>query len=268
MTLRAELGSGSPDTTADIPADELLQQVIDHELTADKEDLSRWMFESRAQGKGHDGTKEVIQTKQGQLFRTLSLNGKPLTEQQQKKEDARIRRIVDSHGSGESERRNAHDARQAEQLLAILPKALLPSYGQRRGDLVELNFKPNPKFHPTSRQARVFRAMEGSIWVNAKEDRLAEIDGHLIQRVDFGGGILGHLDKGGEFHVTQSEVAPGHWEVTQIRVDMKGRVLFFKTIGVQENETRSNFHRVPDSLTLAEAAKRLSDGSSKETGGS
>jgi hypothetical protein len=75
--------------------------------------------------------------------------------------------------------------------------------------------------------------------------------------VKFGGGLLGHLDKGGEFHVKQSEVSPGYWEITLLHVNMHGKALFFKTIVVQENEIRTNFQRVPDNLTLSEAAEQL-----------
>jgi hypothetical protein len=38
---------------------------------------------------------------------------------------------------------------------------------------------------------------------------------------------------------------------------MKGKALLFKTIGVQETENHSDFQRVPDDLTLAEAAGML-----------
>jgi hypothetical protein len=61
------------------------------------------------------------------------------------------------------------------------------------------------------------------------------------------------LDKGSRFEVRQEEVAPGHWEMTLLMVDMKGKALLFKTIDVQETENHSDFHRVPDDLTLAEA---------------
>jgi len=69
--------------------------------------------------------------------------------------------------------------------------------------------------------------------------------------------LLGHLDEGGEFHVRQSEVAPSFWEVTLLYVNMHGRVLFFKTIAVQQDEVRSNFQRVADNMTLSEAAEEL-----------
>lgn len=64
-------------------------------------------------------------------------------------------------------------------------------------------------------------------------------------------------DKGGAFRVKQAEVAPGHWDITLLHVNMHGRALFFKTISVQQDEMRSNFCRVPDNLTLPQAAEKL-----------
>jgi hypothetical protein len=139
----------------------------------------------------------------------------------------------------------------------MLPDAVTARYGERQGDLVEILFEPNPKFHPSSHEAAVFHSMAGRIWVDTSQNRLAEIEGHLIKNVKFGGGLLGHLQKGGEFHVKQSEVAPGYWEITLLHVNMHGKALFFKTIAVQENEIRTNFRRVPDNLTLSEAAEQL-----------
>jgi hypothetical protein len=99
--------------------------------------------------------------------------------------------------------------------------------------------------------------MQGEMTVDAKQNRLAGIRGHLIADVKLGGGLLGRLDKGGKFEVRQVEVAPGQWEMIALGVDMKGKALLFKTIGVQQSENHSDFHRVPDDLTLAEAADIL-----------
>jgi hypothetical protein len=99
--------------------------------------------------------------------------------------------------------------------------------------------------------------MEGEITVDIKEERLAALSGHLVEDVKFGGGLLGHLDKGSEFEVKQAEVAPGQWEMTVLDVDMKGKALLFKTIDVQETENHSDFRRMPDDQTLAEAAGTL-----------
>jgi hypothetical protein len=64
--------------------------------------------------------------------------------------------------------------------------------------------------------------MEGEMTIDTKQQRLAALNGHLVEDVKFGGGLLGHLDKGGRFEVRQTEVAPGHWEMTALNVDMKG----------------------------------------------
>jgi hypothetical protein len=65
------------------------------------------------------------------------------------------------------------------------------------------------------------------------------------------------LDPGGTFDVRQEEVAPNHWEITFLKVNMKGKALFFKTINVQQNEMRSHFHQVPETLTLMQAMDLL-----------
>ncbi|HET6181241.1 MAG TPA: hypothetical protein VFE61_30265 [Candidatus Sulfotelmatobacter sp.] len=120
-----------------------------------------------------------------------------------------------------------------------------------------MTFKPNPHFRPPSHEAAVFHATEGVLWVNAKQLRLAEISGHLTRPVKFAGGVLGHLDAGGQFYVKQEEVQPGYWELAALNVSMEGKALFFKTIGVQQKMERSGFRRVPDDLTAAQVAKLL-----------
>jgi hypothetical protein len=86
---------------------------------------------------------------------------------------------------------------------------------------------------------------------------LVALNGHLMADVKFGGGLLGHLNKGSTFEVGQTEVMPGHWEMTALHVNMEGKALLFKTIEVQVTENHSDFHRVPDNLTLEEAAEIL-----------
>ena len=99
--------------------------------------------------------------------------------------------------------------------------------------------------------------MAGEVWVDAKQQRLVSINGHLINEVKFVGGLLGHLEKGGQFTVTRTEVAPAHWEVTEMTVNMQGKALLFKTISVQQKELHRNFERVPDGLTSADAVAIL-----------
>jgi hypothetical protein len=139
----------------------------------------------------------------------------------------------------------------------VLYDVFVFSYASRQGDLVTLNFTPNPTFQPPSLEARVFHGMEGEMTVDTKQERLVALNGHLIDDVKFGFGVLGNLDRGSTFEIGQTQVIPGHWEMTALHVNMKGKALLFKTIGVQVTENHCDFHRVPDDLTLEEAADIL-----------
>jgi hypothetical protein len=170
------------------------------------------------------------------------------------RESQRMQRLV-SHPEEQRKLQQASNkkAEQGARLFRVLPDEFVFAYVGRQENLVTLTFRPNPNFQPSSLEARVFYCMEGEMTVDTKQERLAEINGHLMEDVKFGGGLLGHLDKGGQFHVRQAENAPGHWEMTIVSVDMKGKALLFKTIGAHETENHSDFQRVPDDLTLAEA---------------
>ena len=241
-----------------LPAGELLRRVVNSELKAQANDHSHWMFQVKAGVSGKEEEKVVVQTREGYLDRLRFVNGQRITPEQEKQEDQRIARFLKKPDEQKKQRRaQEQDARKTERLFKMLPDAVSARYGERQGELVEILFEPNRNFHPPSHEAAVFHAMAGRIWINTRENRLVEIDGHLTRGVKFGGGLLGHLDKGGEFHVKQSEVAPGLWEITLLQVNMHGKALFFKTIAVQENEIRTNFQRVPDNMTLSEAAERL-----------
>ena len=49
----------------------------------------------------------------------------------------------------------------------------------------------------------------------------------------------------------------GYWELAVLDVDMKGKALFFKTIGVQEETKRTMFRKLRDDLTAAQGANLL-----------
>jgi len=241
-----------------VPAGELLRRTVDRELSAQAHDHSQWMYQVSVREAGKQETKVVIETPEGDLERLRAVNGRPITAEQEEREDRRLENAIHNRRERRAlKREKEEDAQRAENLFKVLPEAVTARYGKHDGDLVEIDFAPNPHFRPRSRESAVFRGMEGQIWIDTRQNRLAEIDGHLFENIKFGGGLLGHLDKGGEFHVKQSEVAAGYWEVTLMHVNMRGKALFFKTIGVQQDENRSNFRQVPDNLTLSKAREEL-----------
>ena len=239
-------------------AGEVLRKAVNSELKAQSNDHSRWMYQEKAKDAGKEQVKWIVETREGDLDRLWSVNGRPITREQQKLEDRRIEDLLHKPDRRRKRQRaQREDAQQTERLFKMLPDAVTARFEEHKGGLVELLFQPNPNFRPSSHEAAVFHAMEGRIWIDERENRLAEIEAHLIRPVKFYGGLLGHLDEGGTFNVKQSEVAPGHWEITLLHVNMHGKALFFKTISVQQNAIRSDFRPVPANITLAQAADEL-----------
>ena len=263
MTAAILLGSmtlaQSAPGSQEVSADELARRVVANELKFQDEDHAQWAYRQEKEEAGKKQTKRTIETKDGDLSRLLAINDHPLTAKQLQKENQRIQELV----SNPTEQRRLQRARNTEteqgrRLFKMLADAFVYSYAGREGGLIKLSFRPNPNFQPPSLEARVFHDMEGELWVDAKQERLAAMNGRLTGDVKFGGGLLGHLNKGGHFEVRQEEVAAGHWEMAAMAVDMKGKALFFKTINVQQTETRNDFQRVADDLTLTQAADILS----------
>ena len=237
----------------------LVRRVVANELKAEQQDHSHWSFRLKTRkANGQTEVDDVVETSEGDLQEPILINGRGLTPEQKKKANEQIQQLVrDPTELRKSRAQEDEDTSRSQQLLKMLPDAFNFSYGRKRGNLVELKFSPNPKFNPSTHEAEVFHAMKGSLWVDSKQDRLEEISGRLIREVKFDGGLLGHLDQGGIFDVKQANVAPGYWELTRLKVQMKGKALFFKTIGVQQNDTRSNFKQVPDNLSVSQAAEML-----------
>jgi hypothetical protein len=239
-------------------ANELARKVVTNELKFQDEDHGHWMYRLEKEESGRKQVEQILETNRGSLGRLLSIGGHPLDAKQQQKENRRMQRLV-SHPDEQLKLQQASNkkAEQGARLFNVLPDMFVFSYAGRHGDLVTLTFRPNPNFRPPSLEARVFHEMQGEMTVDIKQERLAALNGHLMEDVKFGAGLLGHLDKGGTFEVRQAEVAPGQWEMIVLDVDMKGKALLFKTVGAHETENHSDFHRVPDNLTLAEAVDML-----------
>jgi len=252
-TTLSQSGSGSPG----VSANDLARRVITNELKF-QDDHTNWMYRLEKEQYGKKQVEEIIETREGSLSRLLSIDDRPLTAKQQEEEDQRAQELMTSR-SAKRKLQRALDAEtlQGRRLFKMLPDAFVFSYAGGDENLVKLRFKPNPNFRAPSLEARVFHDMEGEMWVDRKQERLAAFNGHLTQDVKFGLGLLGHLDQGGHFDVRQAEVVPGHWDMTTLSVQMTGKALLFKSIGVQKTENRRDFQQVSDDLTLTQAADIL-----------
>jgi hypothetical protein len=108
------------------PAGEFLRGVVAGELKAQADDHSHWAYQVKEEVAGRPEVRRMIETAQGNLDRLQSVGGRPIPENQAKREQARIRKLVgDRDAQRKLERAQAEDDRRTEHLFRVLPQAVL-----------------------------------------------------------------------------------------------------------------------------------------------
>jgi hypothetical protein len=100
-------------------------------------------------------------------------------------------------------------------------------------------------------------AMTGTMIVANPGHHIRTFKGRLDNDVTIGFGFLARIKTGSNFDIERREVAPGVWQIAETHVHVFGHALFFKTIGTQEDEVKSDFSLVPLGTTLEQAVGML-----------
>lgn len=204
---------------------------------------------------GHLWQENVVETPDGLLRRLIAEDGKPLSADRAAEEDRRIAALI----ADPSALRNANADRRADEarlakVLDVLPQAFLFTADGMQGNCVRIAYRPNPSFSPSTYDERIVHGLAGTILIRMPEERLCGIEGHLIDRVSFGFGLLGHIDQGSRFSITRLPITPTDWKSRKIDVHVDGKVLIFKSISRDQDATHSSAEPLPLNLSLAEAA--------------
>jgi hypothetical protein len=269
LAVCSNLALGQDSTTSAISPTELVRRTVQNEIKAANDPVCpRHMFRSRKQTAQGSQTKLFVETKDGMVGLLLANNDQPLTPEQRQAEEARVQRFANNPAELQKKRkREKEDTDRTLQIMKALPDAFIyeadgiesgrDGLGKPGEDLVRLKFRPNPHYDPPSRVEQVLTGMQGHLLIDAKQQRLAAIDGTLFREVGFGWGILGHLDKGGHFVVEQADVGDGSWDVTRMTLGFTGKIMMFKNLRIQSDELYNNFRPVPQDLTFAQGVELL-----------
>jgi len=246
-----------------VSAQELVRRAIANEEKAGQEHV-RLMYRLRTEKpKAGAITKELVETNEGVVARLIAVNDKPPSAEQRQSDDDRLRKLFsDSQTRAAKRKQQKEDEERTTRMVKALPDAFLYEYdgfetGKNGQQLVRLKFKPNPKYEAPNRELQVYYGMEGNMLVDPGAERLVRIQAHLFKGVNFGWGILGHIDPGGQFEVEQSHVDGDRWEITAMRLRFTGKVMLFKSLNVDQHETAFDYRRAPDDLNLAQGIEFL-----------
>jgi hypothetical protein len=238
-------------------AKQIVQQAVNDQLAADRNDISHWRYIKTEM----DHSKYVVvETETGAISRHIDVAGQPASAEVLAQDDAETQRFIHSPSLRAKQLQNgAHDDKDAIELLNLMPEAFVWTVESQTPELTTLSFKPKPNFDPPDMEARVMGNMSGTLVVTNPRHRIKTFKGQLQSDVTIGFGLLARIKAGSTFDIERSEVAPGYWQIAQTHVHIGGHALFFKTIGQQEDEVKSDFTRVPPGTTLEQAVNMLKE---------
>src|SRR5580658_5837266 len=206
-------------------------------------------------------TKEIVETRDGDVARLLSINDQPLSPADEQKEQARLQALVDNPGLQQHRKQSEDsDTARALKVLRVLPAAFLYQFAgtgtSATGVVEKFSFRPNPHFDPPDLETGILTAMAGEIWIDPIEERVVRLAGTLQRDKDFGWGILGELDKGGSVEIEQADVGDRQWRIVHLKLVMNGRVLF-KAKNSDSEQEYTEFAPLPADLSYQQAIQML-----------
>ena len=246
----------------------LVRAAVANEVAAAKNSTVKHMFRSRRQTAKGSQTRLYVETNEAMAAMLVAVDDHPLTAEQRQSEDGHLSWLMNNPDQlRKKQAREKEDADRTLRIVRALPDAFVYQYdgtapgtqamGSPGSQLVRLKFTPNRNYNPPSRVEEVLSGMDGYLLIDLRAKRLAKIDGTLYRDINFGWGLVGRLDKGGHFVVQQADLGDGSWDITDMHLDIKGKILLVKSISMVSDETFSDFRRMPDNLPFAKGVEML-----------
>jgi hypothetical protein len=245
-----------------------VERALANELNAAQDASHPMRYQSRKTSPRLTTTKEILETRDGEVARLIAVNDKPLSAIDEANEEARLNALL---GDPAKQRRRKQaeddDTGRVLKVLRALPSAFLyqdagPGQGPTR-KVEKFTFRPNPGFTSMDLETEVLPAMTGEIWIDPVRLRVARLEGHLQKDVDFGWGILGRLNKGGWIVIEQADVGPDmgidQWRTVRFQMQMSGRVVI-KTRVFDTTETQTDYAPLPLGMSYQKAIETLLSG--------
>ena len=264
----ASSGASDAQTSGGLSPGDLVRLAVAHEVAAADTSSVKHMFRSRKSGPRGSQTRLYVETTQAMAGMTIAYDDRPISEQQSQMEFSRLDHLTSDRRDLQRKQKQEHDdAEHTLRIVKALPDAFVfqfdgteqstPGMGKAGDELVRLKFQPNPRYTPPSRVEQVLMGMQGTVVIDQTSKRLARINASLFRDVTFGWGILGHLDKGGNFLVEQADVGEGAWEITHMQLNFTGKIMMFKGFSINSDEHLSDFRRVPGDITFQRGVELL-----------
>jgi len=174
-------------------------------------------------------------------------DGKPLGEEEQKKENERTQKEIREH-----EKKDARDKEKAKkddddpgiEVFLRACQFVNPRRERFRGqDVLVFDFEPNPEFKPHKLAEKLVQKLAGVVWIDEKSHDVARLEAYFVGDFKLAAGMLANLQKGTSFVFEQAFTNNEVWLPTYAEVHVGVRVLLVKGFKVNAVIRYSDYKR-------------------------
>ncbi|HUO61360.1 MAG TPA: hypothetical protein VMU24_11880 [Candidatus Acidoferrales bacterium] len=252
------------------PPEQIITRVRDNQKQIDlrrKDYICN--FEEETQKLDHDGDAKKTERKGYEMFfvsgvpivRQLSKEGKPLSDDEARKEQERVdKEIKKARERAEKRERNPDDPNELG-IKQFLEAARFTNgrYEDYRGKRVlAYDFEPNPDFKPHTRAETLANRLNGTVWIDAQALQVVRLETRMTGDLKIGGGLIANIRKGSALILEQEFVNGEVWLPSMVDASLGARILLLKSAHERIIDRFSDYRkfRVESKITLADPSQK------------
>jgi hypothetical protein len=162
----------------------------------------------------------------------ISKDGKPLGEEEQKKENEKTQKEIREHEKKEAKDKEKAKKDDDDPSIEVFLRAcqfVNPRRERFRGqDVLVFDFEPNPEFKAHKLAEKLVQKLAGVVWIDEKSHDVARLEAYFVGDFKLAGGMLANLQKGTSFVFEQAFTNNEVWLPTYAEVHVGVRVLLVK----------------------------------------
>jgi hypothetical protein len=183
-------------------------------------------------------------------------DGKPLNEEEQKKENERTQKRIGELQKNEAKKEAKEEKKKEEgkqekdsddpgiEVFLRACQFVNPRHERFRGqDVLVFDFEPNPEFKAHKLAEKVVQKLAGVVWIDEKAHDVARLEAYFLGDMKFAGGLLANLQKGTSFVFEQDFINNEVWLPTYEEAHVGVRVLLLKGFKVNEVTRYSDYKK-------------------------
>jgi hypothetical protein len=223
-----------------------------------REKRTLWSYVAERHSDNHVFREQVIETVDVPVRHLLAVDGNPPTSAQVKEENDRHQELLNNASRRHAiQKQQDNDEKMMAELLRIIPQAFVFEDLGKEGQSERIAFHPNPEFKPKTYEQRILHALDGIVFVDLQEKRIARLSGSLGTSVVFGYGVIGRVEQGGTTEITRVRLSPQVWKTSAEKIAIDGRFVMLKTINKHQDESRTGFEPIAPDTTFAQALDKI-----------